>query len=99
MPRDGLNGFTRISPIYNYESNEKKILPNFWVYGVLSDNKIDAIMKFRDMGYYASGVHSPNNYYTIFGNQEKLPGVDEFYSKFLAIPCGWWFQLNENLNV
>lgn len=80
-------------PHYKLLSNRNENLPNFWVYGILTDKKNDALNKFREMGYYASGVHFPNNYYTIFGNQEKLPGVDEFHSKFLAIPCGWWFQL------
>lgn len=67
-------------------------LPNYWVYGILADNKIDALNRFRDMGYYASGVHFPNNFYSVFGKKEVLPGVNEFYSKFLAIPCGWWFN-------
>ena len=84
-------------PHYKLLSNRNENLPNFWVYGILVDKKNDALNKFREMGYYASGVHFPNNYYTIFGNQEKLPGVDEFYSKFLAIPCGWWFQLNKSM--
>jgi perosamine synthetase len=77
--------------------NRKENSPNFWVYGILSDNKIEAIKKFRDLGYYASGVHLPNNFYSIFENQEVLPGVDEFYSRFLAIPCGWWFNQNRSL--
>jgi dTDP-4-amino-4,6-dideoxygalactose transaminase len=81
-------------PNYILLNQRKENLPNYWVYGILADNKTDALNKFRDMGYYASGVHFPNNYYSIFGNREILPGVDKFYSKFLAIPCGWWFQLN-----
>ena len=81
-------------PNYILLNQRKENLPNYWVYGILADNKTDALNKFRDMGYYASGVHFPNNYYSIFGNREILPGVDKFYSKFLAIPSGWWFQLN-----
>jgi perosamine synthetase len=82
-------------PHYILLNLRKENFPNYWVYGILADNKTDALKKFRDMGFYTSGVHFPNNYYSIFGNHEILPGVDEFYSKFLAIPCGWWFQLNE----
>ncbi|HEY5368236.1 MAG TPA: aminotransferase class V-fold PLP-dependent enzyme [Hanamia sp.] len=82
-------------PKYKLLSQRSEISPNFWVYGILTDNKIDAIKKFRDKGYYASGVHSPNNYNSIFGKQHELKGVDEFFSKFIAIPCGWWFQLNK----
>jgi perosamine synthetase len=77
-------------PHYKIMNDRKENAPNYWVYGILTDNKIVAIKKFRDMGYYASGVHFPNNYYSIFGSKSILPGVEEFYSKFLAIPSGWW---------
>ena len=68
--------------------------PNYWVFGILTDTKIETINKFRKQGFYASGVHLPNYYYSIFGDQKVLPGVNEFYLKFLAIPCGWWFNKN-----
>jgi len=77
-------------PYYSTLNCRKEVYPNYWVYGILTDKKVEALLKFRDMGYHSSGVHFPNNYYSVFGKQEKLPGVDEFYSRFLAIPCGWW---------
>jgi len=80
-------------------NQRENIVPNFWVYGILIDNKKDILRKFREMGYHSSVVHLPNNYYSIFGKNEFLPGVDEFYSKFLAVPCGWWFHLNKSLHV
>lgn len=65
--------------------------PNYWVYGVLSDNKREDILRFRARGYYASGVHFPNSHYSVFGRQDiDLPGVEEFYKRFFALPCGWW---------
>lgn len=65
--------------------------PNYWVYGILSGNKRDTILKFRDMGYNASGVHIRNDMYSVFGeNKVDLPGVAEFYNSFVALPCGWW---------
>lgn len=66
--------------------------PNYWVYGVLVPNKRECIKRFRDMGYYASGVHINNNIYSVFGNEETLPGVQEFYDSFVAVPCGWWMN-------
>lgn len=68
--------------------------PNYWVFGLLSSNKIELIKQFRKEGFYASGVHLPNTYYSVFGQPETLPGVDEFYSRFIAIPCGWWVSGN-----
>lgn len=76
----------------------KEMKPNYWVYGLLSDNKKNDLCRFREMGYYASGVHFPNNYYSIFGKQPSLPGIEKFYSRFIALPCGWWLN-NENVGV
>jgi len=78
---------------YFLMNNRKEITPNYWVYGLLADNKIETIKKIRDMDYYASSVHLPNTYYSVFGNHESLKGVAEFYSKFLAIPSGWWVNI------
>lgn len=64
--------------------------PNYWVYGVLTKNKRVFMEDWREKGYYASGVHLPNTYYSVFGKQPELKGVQEFYSKYVALPCGWW---------
>lgn len=64
--------------------------PNYWVYGVLTDKKRVFIEDWRGKGYYASGVHLPNTYYSVFGKQSVLKGVQEFYNHFVALPCGWW---------
>lgn len=69
-----------------------EIAPNYWVYGTLQDNKREQMCQFKADGYYCSGVHLPNSYYSIFGNQGQLPGVMEFNNKYLALPCGWWIQ-------
>lgn len=66
--------------------------PNYWVFGILADDKRGCINKFRSLGYYASGVHVNNNIYSVFGRQETLPGVQEFYDSFVALPCGWWMD-------
>lgn len=70
----------------------KDSVPNYWVYGILAKNKRKVIDDFRAKGYYASGVHLPNNYYSVFGEKVLLKGVEEFYAKFVALPCGWWFK-------
>ena len=80
------------SSAYLLMNDRKEILPNYWVYGFLARNKAETIRHFCDMGYHASGVHLPNSSYSVFGKQEKLPGVEEFHSKFVAIPSGWWFN-------
>jgi perosamine synthetase len=67
--------------------------PNFWVFGVFTSNKMESLLNLREKGFYASGVHLPNYNYSVFGKQDDLPGVENFYSKFLALPCGWWVSL------
>ncbi|MCI8373988.1 MAG: aminotransferase DegT [Lachnospiraceae bacterium] len=74
----------------------KEIQPNYWVYGILTENKRDVIQKFRENGFYASGVHMMNHIYSVFGKQNVvLSGVEEFYKRFLALPCGWWMNKGE----
>lgn len=75
----------------NYKALSKPFQkPNYWVFGVLVPNKTEAILHFREKGFYASGVHLPNNNYSVFGKNGNLPGIEEFNSKFLALPSGWW---------
>jgi dTDP-4-amino-4,6-dideoxygalactose transaminase len=76
-----------LKPIIKEYSN-----PNFWVLGTLSENKRHTIEMMRAKGYYASGVHINNNRYSVFGEYTKLPGVEEFYRKFVALPSGWWLD-------
>lgn len=66
--------------------------PNYWVFGLLSEDRNRDIDFFKEKGFYASQVHLNNNIYSIFGKKEELKGVNEFYNKFLAIPCGWWVE-------
>ena len=76
-------------PLSNYQIGKK---PNYWVYGILCKNKSKMRDFFKDKGYTASGVHLNNDLYSVFGKQEELKGVKEFYSSFLALPCGWWIN-------
>lgn len=79
-------------PIFVNCLDLKDITPNYWIFGTLCVDKIDAIKFFRQMDFYASGVHLPNTFYSIFGENKKLKGVFEFYKHFVAIPSGWWIS-------
>ncbi len=82
-----LNDFPQHQPVRINEVN-----PNFWIYGIMTKNKQKALEFFRSNGFYASSVHFPNNHYSVFQDKEDLPGVKEFFKKFLAIPSGWWLN-------
>lgn len=70
----------------------ENIYPNFWVFGLLSERKIEMRKYFSDLGYYASGIHINNNVYSVFGKQSELMGVRAFHERHLALPCGWWIK-------
>ena len=80
-----LSQLTDINPI-----QQEFHTPNYWVYGVRAADKRKTITSFREQGFYASGVHINNNIYSIFGDATDLPGTNDFYAHFVALPCGWW---------
>lgn len=91
IQRENANSWnSSIESKFELLNKRNEVLPNYWIYGILSDNKVDDMLSFRSHGFYASGVHFPNNYYSVFGNKVFLKGVDDFYSRFIAIPSGWW---------
>ncbi|MDN5478626.1 MAG: DegT/DnrJ/EryC1/StrS aminotransferase family protein [Chryseobacterium sp.] len=71
---------------------EKNVNPNFWVYGVVCENKNSFLQSMKDAGFYSTGVHINNNIYSVFKNKEQLKGVNEFMEKYVALPSGWWFN-------
>ncbi len=79
----------------NRSISRKDTNPNYWVYGLLSENKMETLLRFREHGFYSSSVHINNNIYSIFKEKAYLPGVQEFSKKFLAIPSGWWMGDND----
>lgn len=75
------------------ELEHAEMNPNYWVYGILTDDKIKTIDKFREEGFYASGVHIRNDIYSVFGKADiELPGVEYFNEHFVGLPCGWWIS-------
>lgn len=86
-----LHNFKSVKPI----SLCKGTKPNYWVYGTLCENKLEVLRDFRSRGWYATGVHINNNIYSVFNNRENLKGVNEFINHYVALPCGWWFELNK----
>ncbi|EMB36015.1 aminotransferase class V-fold PLP-dependent enzyme [Treponema denticola] len=71
-------------------------IPNYWVYGFRTKSKEQMYSYFKLKNCEISEVHFPNHNYSIFNNKHILHGVDEFYNTFLALPCGWWKDININ---
>jgi perosamine synthetase len=85
---EGKNHINELLPTPN-------VLPNYWVFGILADDKLTTIKKFRDQGFYATSVHINNNIYSVFKNTTALKGVNEFMDRFVALPCGWWVNSDQ----
>jgi dTDP-4-amino-4,6-dideoxygalactose transaminase len=63
----------------------------YWVYTFLVEARDRVFRRLIEQGIQASKVHLRNDLYTCFGvNDTALPGVDQFSSRCLSIPCGWW---------
>jgi perosamine synthetase len=77
-------------PKIQFLGNRDNISPNFWVFSILTENKSEMLNWFRNLGYYASGIHINNNRYTAFGHKTELKGINDFIKRHLALPCGWW---------
>lgn len=68
---------------------------NYWVYGLLSNQKETLIDEMKNRGFIASGLHFPNHFYSVFGSKPILAGVEDFYKRYLALPSGWWVKQEE----
>lgn len=77
----------------------EKSNPNRWVYGLRTKNKIETIKDYRKKGFYATSVHINNNIYSVFRNKTYLTGVNDFINHFVALPCGWWLNSNDIINI
>jgi dTDP-4-amino-4,6-dideoxygalactose transaminase len=67
--------------------------PSYWAFTLLSEKRDELLIEMRDKGMYASKVHLRNDLYSIFEHYASgLGGVNEFSSKQLNLPCGWWVK-------
>ena len=77
-------------------SSRKNINPSYWAFTILSDNRDELLQKFRADGFYASKMHLRNDLYSVFKSFAKeLKGINEFSSKQLNLPCGWWMSIKD----
>lgn len=76
----------------------------FWVYTMkLKNPKLtrDQLLKsLNELGIHAGVVHVPNHEYTAFESfNTNLPGVEEFSKNQFSLPCGWWLEENDIIEI
>lgn len=74
-----------------------------WLYSLFLDNSEER-EKFAkhmiDNGVSCNVVHVRNDKYSVFKKfQSYLPGVDEFSSRMINIPCGWWLTEDNMIEI
>lgn len=74
--------------------------PVYWTWLIRVANR-DAIMRvLKARGIQCSKLHYPNHHYSGFrASCENLPGTDILQRDMLAIPCGWWLDETEILQL
>lgn len=78
-------------PQIDYARVESGASSSYWLYTLLCDDSDKIEKTLISNGIYASKLHRPNSFHSIFSNAKKdLPGLAKFYSRLLHIPCGWW---------
>lgn len=86
-----LQGIAGVTLVPYYANTE----PSYWLYTIKVQNRNAFIRKLGEEGVLASTLHHRNDTHTVFAASRcELPGMDDWYSSFVHIPCGWWVDEN-----
>jgi len=65
--------------------------PSYWLYTLKVEKRDAFIVKLAENGIMASELHKRNDLHDYLNDfNQTLPNLDDFYSKLVHIPCGWW---------
>lgn len=84
---NALRGIDGVDLIPYYNNTE----PSYWLYTLRVKDRDGFIARLSDAGITASTLHHRSDTHSVFAASKcDLPGLDQFYSAFVHIPCGWW---------
>lgn len=70
---------------------DREAEPSYWFYTILAEHRDDLARCLTEHHIGNSQAHRRNDWHSVFkGSRSELPGLDDYYSKMLHIPCGWW---------
>lgn len=93
---ENLKGIAGVTLLPYYAHTE----PSYWLYTMKVENRPDFIKMMAENGIMASELHLRNDRHSIFSESKcELPALDEFYSTFVHIPCGWWLTDEEREKI
>lgn len=77
-----------------------KTEPSYWLYTMKVERRDDFIKMMELNGIMASPLHHRNDTHSLFAaSKRELPNLDEFYSKLVHIPCGWWVNQEDRQKI
>jgi perosamine synthetase len=83
--------------LINYYPNSE---PSYWLYTLKVENRDDFIKHLASKGIMASELHKRNDLHDYLNDfSQTLPMLDEFYSKVVHLPCGWWVGNKEREQI
>jgi dTDP-4-amino-4,6-dideoxygalactose transaminase len=83
--------------LVHYSDNSE---PSYWLYTMKVENRDEFTKMMAANGITVSPLHLRNDRHSIFRKSKKeLPNLDEFYKKFIHIPCGWWVSDEDRYKI
>lgn len=93
---EALKGIDGVSVIPYYPHTE----PSYWLYTLTVEDRSNFIKRLATEGISASELHLRNDRHSVFDKSKReLPMLNEFYSKFVHIPCGWWVSAEDRERI
>lgn len=93
---NALKGISGVELIPYYKNTK----PSYWLYTMKVDRRDDFCKHLETNGIAASPLHLRNDRHSVFGESKcALPNLDDFYSKFVHIPCGWWVNNDDRERI
>lgn len=84
---EALKGIPGVTLVPYYDHTE----PAYWLYTMKVEDRESFIKMLEGIGVIASPLHHRSDTHSVFAESKcDLPNMDEWYSKFVHIPCGWW---------
>lgn len=69
---------------------------SWWFYSLRTPKPLEFVEFAEARGVGSGPVHGRNDFYSAYDRgHHPLPGVDEYYSQHVAIPCGWWLSQDD----
>ena len=84
---EALKGISGVKLVPYYEHTE----PSYWLYTMKVEDRENFIKMMAGIGVTASPLHHRSDTHSVFAESRcDLPNMEEWYSKYVHIPCGWW---------